>query len=72
MPRSGQAGLPRQTQGRFTLGTRIVLSFGLLFVLMLAMAAISYDRLRSIDGEALSLTHDSVPGLFYATSLRAA
>ncbi|WP_116614507.1 methyl-accepting chemotaxis protein [Paraburkholderia unamae] len=72
MPRSGHAGLPRQTQGRFTLGTRIVLSFGLLFVLMLAMAAISYDRLRSIDGEALSLTHDSVPGLFYATSLRAA
>ncbi|HEY4801977.1 MAG TPA: methyl-accepting chemotaxis protein [Paraburkholderia sp.] len=72
MPRSGQAGLPRQTQGRFTLGTRIVLSFGLLFVLMLAMAAISWDRLRAIDSEALSLTHDSVPGLFYATSMRAA
>ncbi|WP_321960708.1 methyl-accepting chemotaxis protein [Paraburkholderia sp. J7] len=72
MPRSGQAGLPRQTQGRYTLGTRIVLSFGLLFVLMLATAAISWDRLRAIDSEAMSLTHDSVPGLFYATSMRAA
>lgn len=72
MPRSGQAGLPRQTQGRYTLGTRIVLSFGLLFVLMLAMAAVSWDRLRAIDSEAMSLTHDSVPGLFYATSMRAA
>ncbi|MBV8626591.1 MAG: methyl-accepting chemotaxis protein, partial [Paraburkholderia sp.] len=72
MPRSGHAGLPRKTQGRFTLGTRIVLSFGLLFVLMLAMAAISWDRLRAIDSEALSLTRDSVPGLFYATSMRAA
>ncbi|WP_321788790.1 methyl-accepting chemotaxis protein [Paraburkholderia sp. J94] len=71
MPRSGSAGLPRQTQGRYTLGTRIVVSFGLLFVLMLATAAISWERLRAIDDEALSLTHDSVPGLFYATSLRA-
>ena len=72
MPRAGQAGLPRQTEGRYTLGTRIVLSFGLLFVLMLATAVISYSRLRAIDDEALSLTRDSVPGLFYATSLRAA
>ncbi|QBR03169.1 methyl-accepting chemotaxis protein [Paraburkholderia pallida] len=71
MPRSGSAGLPRQTHGRYTLGTRIVLSFGLLFVLMLVMAAISYSRLRAIDDEALSLTRDSVPGLFYSTSLRA-
>ncbi len=71
MPRSGQAGLPRQLHGRLTLGTRIVLSFGLLFVLMLAMAAVSLDRLRTIDAQALSLTHDSVPGLFYSTSMRA-
>ncbi|CAM2163727.1 methyl-accepting chemotaxis protein WspA [Paraburkholderia sacchari] len=71
MPRSGSAGLPRQTHGRYTLGTRIVLSFGLLFVLMLVMAAISYDRLRTIDDEAVSLTRDSVPGLYYSTALRA-
>lgn len=70
MPRSGSAGLPHQTQGRYTLGTRIVLSFGLLFVLMLVMAAISYDRLRTIDDEAVSLTRDSVPGLYYSTALR--
>lgn len=70
MPRSGSAGLPNQTHGRYTLGTRIILSFGLLFVLMLVMAAISWDRLRTIDDEALSLTRDSVPGLFYSTSLR--
>ncbi len=70
MPRSGSAGLPNQTHGRYTLGTRIILSFGLLFVLMLVMAAISWDRLRTIDEEALSLTRDSVPGLFYSTSLR--
>lgn len=72
MPRSGSAGLPRQTHGRYTLGTRIVVSFGLLFVLMLATAALSWDRLRAIDDEALSLSHDSVPGLFYSTSMRAA
>jgi methyl-accepting chemotaxis protein WspA len=71
MPRTGHAGLPRQTEGRYTLGTRIVVAFGLLFILMLATAAISYDRLRSIDDEAVSLTHDSVPGLFYSTNLRA-
>jgi len=70
--RSGPAGLPRKTDGRFTLGTRIVFSFGLLFVLMLASAAISYSRLRAIDEEALSLTHDSVAGVYYATEIRAA
>jgi methyl-accepting chemotaxis protein WspA len=58
--------------GRFTIGNRIVLSFGALFVLMLVMAAISYTRLRVMDGEALSMSRDSVPGLFLATSLRAA
>lgn len=58
--------------GGFSLGKRIVFSFGLVFVLMLAMAVISYNRLRAIDGEAVSLQRDSVPGLYYATSLRAA
>jgi methyl-accepting chemotaxis protein WspA len=55
---------------RLTLGNRILLSFGALFVLMLVMAAISYDRLRTIDDEASSLSRDSVPGLYFATSLR--
>ena len=60
------------TGRRFTLGSRIVFSFGALFVLMLVMAAISYTRLRAIDDEAVSLGRDSVPGLSLATSLRAA
>ena len=57
---------------RLTLGNRIVLSFGTLFVLMLLTAALSYTRLRSIDDEAVSLRRDSVPGLYYSTALLAA
>src|SRR5580658_8637267 len=60
------------SSGRLTLGTRIVLSFGALFLLMLVMAVISYTRLRTIDDEAVSLRRDSVPGLYFATALRAA
>jgi methyl-accepting chemotaxis protein WspA len=60
------------TGRRFTLGSRIVFSFGALFVLMLVMAAVSYTRLHAIDDEAVSLGRDSVPGLSLATSLRAA
>ncbi|MEI6003176.1 methyl-accepting chemotaxis protein [Paraburkholderia bengalensis] len=56
---------------RFTLGNRIMLSFGALFVLMLVMAAISWTRLRAMDDEALSMGRDSVPGLYLATTLRA-
>jgi methyl-accepting chemotaxis protein WspA len=71
-PRASNPPLPGIFSGaRFTLGKRIVLSFGALFVLMLVMAAVSYTRLRSIDDEAVSLERDSVPGLYLATSLRA-
>jgi methyl-accepting chemotaxis protein WspA len=71
-PRASNSPLPGIFSGaRFTLGKRIVLSFGALFVLMLVMAAVSYTRLRSIDDEAVSLGRDSVPGLYLATSLRA-
>ncbi len=73
LPRNSHASLSGALgAGHFTLGKRIILSFGLLFALMLITAVISYDRLRTIDEEALSLNRDSVPGLFYATSLRAA
>ena len=58
--------------GRLSLGNRIVLSFGTLFVLLVVMAAISYNRLRAIDEEAHSIGRDSVPGLYLSTSLRAA
>ncbi|MEM5387714.1 methyl-accepting chemotaxis protein [Paraburkholderia phymatum] len=57
--------------GRFTLGNRILLTFGALFVLMLVMAALSWTRLRVMDDEALSMSRDSVPGLYLATTLRA-
>ncbi|MEW6339559.1 MAG: methyl-accepting chemotaxis protein [Pseudomonadota bacterium] len=72
-PRASNANLSGLlSSGRLTLGARIVLSFGALFLLMVVMAVISYTRLRSIDDEALSLRRDSVPGLYYATALRAA
>ncbi|QCP54683.1 methyl-accepting chemotaxis protein [Trinickia violacea] len=70
-PRANSTPLPGVSVGaRFTLGRRIVVSFGALFVLMLVMAAISYTRLRAIDDEAVSLNRDSVPGLYYAAALR--
>jgi methyl-accepting chemotaxis protein WspA len=72
-PRTNNANLSGMfSSGRLTLGARIVLSFGALFLLMLVMAVVSYTRLRSIDDEAVSLRRDSVPGLYYATALRAA
>jgi methyl-accepting chemotaxis protein WspA len=70
-PRANSATLPGVSVGaRFTLGRRIVVSFGALFVLMLVMAAISYTRLSAIDDEAVSLNRDSVPGLYVSTQLR--
>ncbi|MBN3820925.1 methyl-accepting chemotaxis protein, partial [Paraburkholderia sp. Se-20369] len=71
-PHAGIPLLPAPLRGgRYTLGTRIVLSFGALFVLMLVMAAVSYTRLTAIDDEANSLQRDSVPGQFLSMSLRA-
>ncbi|RQQ11593.1 methyl-accepting chemotaxis protein [Burkholderia stagnalis] len=71
-PRAGIPLLPAPLRGgRYTLGTRIVLSFGAIFVLMLAMAAISYTRLTAIDDEANSLQRDSVPGQYLSMALRA-
>ncbi|KAF1026801.1 MAG: Methyl-accepting chemotaxis protein McpB [Burkholderia plantarii] len=57
---------------RITLGNRILLSFGALFVLMLLMAGLSYTRLRVINEETLSIQRDSLPGVYLATALRAA
>ncbi|HWV07229.1 methyl-accepting chemotaxis protein [Ralstonia sp.] len=72
-PRISNATLSGMLRGgRFSLGNRIVLSFGVLFILMVIMAAVSYTRLRAIDEEAMSLERDSVPGLYLSTSLRAA
>ncbi|KAB0632671.1 methyl-accepting chemotaxis protein [Burkholderia latens] len=57
---------------RLTLGNRILLSFGVLFVLMLVTAGVSYERLRAINAEAVSIERDSLPGVYLAASLRAA
>jgi len=57
---------------RFSLGNRILLSFGALFLLMLITALLSYSRLRTINEETERLESESVQGLYLSTSLRAA
>ncbi len=71
-PRATNESLhPTIGAARLTLGNRILLSFGVLFVLMLLTAGLSYERLRAINAEAVSLERDSLPGVYLASSLRA-
>ena len=71
-PRATNESLhPTIGAARLTLGNRILLSFGVLFVLMLLTAGLSYERLRAIDAEAVSIERDSLPGVYLASSLRA-
>jgi methyl-accepting chemotaxis protein WspA len=56
---------------RFSLGNRILLSFGALFLLMLITALLSYHRLHTITDETDRLQRESVQGLYLSTSLRA-
>lgn len=71
-PRASNETLRKSAAGsRLTLGNRILFSFGVLFVLMLFMAALSYQRLRAINDEAISIERDSLPGVYLASSLRA-
>jgi methyl-accepting chemotaxis protein WspA len=70
--RSGNASLSGTASlTRFSLGNRILLSFGAIFLLMLITAAISYTRLRAINERAEKLEQQSVLGLFLSTSIRA-
>ncbi|HGL6714652.1 methyl-accepting chemotaxis protein [Burkholderia contaminans] len=72
-PRATNESLhPTIGAARLTLGNRILLSFGVLFVLMLVTAGVSYERLRAINSEAVSIERDSLPGVYLASSLRAA
>ncbi|AOJ06255.1 methyl-accepting chemotaxis protein [Burkholderia mayonis] len=72
-PRASNETLRKPAAGsRLTLGNRILFSFGVLFVLMLFMAALSYQRLHAINEEAVSIERDSLPGVYLASSLRAA
>ncbi|AJK50332.1 methyl-accepting chemotaxis protein [Burkholderia plantarii] len=68
---STESSSPSAAGARITLGNRILLSFGVLFVLMVVMAGISYKQLRVIDEETNSIQRDSLPGVYLATSLRA-
>ena len=70
-PRATNESLhPTIGAARLTLGNRILLSFGVLFVLMLVTAGVSYERLRAINSEAVSIERDSLPGVYLASSLR--
>ena len=70
-PRATNESLhPTIGAGRLTLGNRILLSFGVLFVLMLVTAGVSYERLHAINTEAVSIERDSLPGVYLAASLR--
>ncbi|ONU62092.1 methyl-accepting chemotaxis protein [Burkholderia cenocepacia] len=70
-PRATNESLhPTIGAGRLTLGNRILLSFGVLFVLMLVTAGVSYERLRAINAEAISIERDSLPGVYLASTLR--
>ncbi|RQR37548.1 methyl-accepting chemotaxis protein [Burkholderia sp. Bp9143] len=72
-PRATNESLhPTIGAARLTLGNRILLSFGVLFVLMLVTAGVSYERLRAINSEAVSIERDSLPGVYLAASLRGA
>jgi methyl-accepting chemotaxis protein WspA len=70
-PRASIEHPSKSAGARITLGNRILLSFGALFVLMLVMAGFSYTKLRLIDEETNSIQRDSLPGVYLATSLRA-
>lgn len=50
---------------------RIIISLGLIFALMIVMAMVSYSRMLKIDKETDRVQKDGVPGLYYATTLRA-
>ncbi|GAB7535886.1 methyl-accepting chemotaxis protein [Burkholderia sp. 3C] len=71
-PRASTETSSPSAGSRITLGNRILLSFGVLFVLMLIMAGFSYTKLRLIDEETINIERDSLPGVYLATSLRAA
>ncbi|SAK89814.1 chemotaxis-related protein [Caballeronia fortuita] len=63
-------GLKRVKQ--LSIRHRILASFGIILILMLLMAALSYTLLGGIDREAKSLEDDSMVGFSLSSDLRAA
>ncbi|SOE64776.1 methyl-accepting chemotaxis protein WspA [Burkholderia sp. D7] len=57
---------------QLTIRNRILVSFGVILALMLAMAVCSYILLGAIDRDARSQEEDSSPGVYLATTIRAA
>ena len=57
---------------QLTIRNRILVSFGVILALMLVMAVCSYILLGEIDREARSQEEDSTPGVYLATTIRAA
>jgi methyl-accepting chemotaxis protein WspA len=57
---------------QWTIRQRILCSFGIVLVVMLAMAVITLVQLGGIDRDAKSQQQDSMPGLYNATAMRAA
>ncbi len=56
----------------WTLKQRILASFLVVLAIMGAMAAMAFSRLHAIADEAAALRSDSMPGLYYSTTARAA
>ena len=56
----------------WTLKQRILASFLVVLAIMGAMAAMAFSRLHTIADEATALRTDSMPGLYYSTTARAA
>jgi methyl-accepting chemotaxis protein WspA len=57
---------------QLTIRNRILASFGVILALMLVMAVCSYVLLGAIDRDARSQEEDSSPGVYLATTIRAA
>ncbi len=56
----------------WSLKQRILASFTVILTIMCVMAGLAYSRLSAIDREATVLREDSMAGLYYSTSARAA
>ncbi|HEX3382304.1 MAG TPA: methyl-accepting chemotaxis protein [Paraburkholderia sp.] len=57
---------------QWTIRQRILCSFGIVLIVMLAMAIVTFEQLGGIDRDAKSQQQDSMPGLYYSTAMRAA
>jgi methyl-accepting chemotaxis protein WspA len=57
---------------QWTIRQRILCSFGIVLIVMLTMAIVTFEQLGGIDHDAKSQQQDSMPGLYYATAMRAA